>query len=105
MRRNRQQRLADEYERERAVDVVQIPFEKLEELLAALVLVDSADVDREPVADVVFLPKSLRRRVSGTSDPTPTTTEGTSRLPETVWIIACSSGELYMSARTPRNSG
>ena len=42
---------------------------------------------------------------AGTSDPTPTTTPGTVSLPETAWIIARSSGELYISARTLRNIG
>ena len=41
----------------------------------------------------------------GTSEPMPTTTPGTDSLPETAWIIARSSGELYMIARTLRNSG
>ena len=76
--RNRQQRLADQHERQSAVDVVQIPLEKLEQLLAALVLVDAADVDREPFVDAVLLPKPIRAACSGTSDPTPTTTPGTS---------------------------
>ena len=42
---------------------------------------------------------------AGTSEPTPTTTPGTSELPATAWIIARSSGELYMIARTPRKIG
>ena len=41
----------------------------------------------------------------GTSEPTPTTTPGTSWLPEIVWIISRSSGELYIRPRTLRNSG
>ena len=41
----------------------------------------------------------------GTSDPMPTTTPGTALLPETAWIIARSSGELYIIARTLRNNG
>ena len=42
---------------------------------------------------------------AGTSEPMPTTTPGTSELPATAWIIARSSDELYMIARTPRKIG
>ncbi len=35
------------------------------------------------------------------SDPIPTTTPGTSRLPDAAWIIVRSSCELYITARTP----
>ena len=45
------------------VDVPQIPLEKLEQLLAALVLVDPAHVDRESSLDAVLLPESVRLRV------------------------------------------
>jgi hypothetical protein len=62
-------------------------------VLAALVLVDPSDVDGERAADGVPLAKSPGWVAAGTSDPTPTTTDGTSRLPAS-WIIARSSGEL-----------
>jgi len=52
-----------------------------------------------------FCRKRAACALLGTSEPMPTTTPGTWWLPETAWIIARSSGELYMTARTLRNSG
>ena len=50
-------------ERQPAVDVPKIRLEKLEQLLAALVLVDAADVDRKSSVDAVLLPEPIRLRV------------------------------------------
>ena len=43
--------------------LAQVALEELEQLLAALVLVDAADVDGERAADVVLLPEARRLRV------------------------------------------
>ena len=106
MLRDGQNRVADEHQRQSSLAFAQVGQEIVEELLAALVLVDAADIDREGSADVELLPESLRlRRLAESSDPTPTTTDGTLWLPATAWIIARSSGELYIRARTPRKIG
>ena len=80
-------------------NVARVALEVVEQLAAALVLVDPADVDRERPVDA----RSCRRNRAGsvragTSEPTPTTTPGTSALPAAAWIIARSSCELYMIA-------
>ena len=83
-----------------------VMLEEIEQLGAALVLVDAADVDREPIAHVELLAEPRRRSIArGISEPMPTTTPGTVWLFDTAWISARSSNELYMSARTPRNIG
>ena len=90
-----------------SADDPRVALEVVEQLRAALVLVDAADVDREPIAEVELLPEPRRRRsAAGISDPTPTTTPGhVVCCRRRVWISARSSNELYISARTPRNTG
>ena len=60
---NRQQRVADQHQRQPAGGVAQVALEELEQLRAALVLVDPADVDRERSADVVLLTEPGRLRI------------------------------------------
>ena len=67
--------------------VTRVALEEVEQLRAALVLVDAADVDREPIADAGLLPEPRPRSPSaGISEPTPTTTPGTWWLPATAWM-------------------
>ena len=63
MRRNRQQRITDEDERELAGDVTEIPLKEFEQFVAAFVLIDAADVNGKRTADVVLLPKPVRLRI------------------------------------------
>ena len=73
---------------------------------AALVLVDAADVDRERAVDVELLPEARRARCArARPSRRRRRRRAPSALPATAWIIARSSGELYMIARTPRNTG
>ena len=103
---NGNDRRADEHQVHALGHRPAVALEELEQLAAALVLVDPADVDREPVAEIELLAKA---RGAGLVRewPTrhPTTTPGTSVLPETPLMSARSSNELYISARTPRNTG
>ena len=80
--------------------------EKSEQLLAALVLVDPPDVDREWLLDVVLLAKSFRRRSApGSRTQRPPRRREHARCRrrhESSPALPC---ELYMTARTPRNVG
>ena len=63
MLRHRQQRVADQDERQLAGRILQIALKELEELLAALVLVDAADIHGKRPADLVLLAEPRRLRV------------------------------------------
>jgi len=60
VRRHRDHRAADEHERQAPRKRRRVPGEVLEELLAALVLVDAAHVDRKRLADPELPAESLR---------------------------------------------
>jgi len=62
---DRQQRVPDQDQRELAGRILQVALEELEQLVAALVLIDAADVDRERSADVVFLAEAGALRIVG----------------------------------------
>ena len=83
-----------------------VALEVVEQLRAALVLVDPARrKSRSGRARRTFAENARRWLCAGISEPTPTTTPGTSALPAIAWISARSSNELYMNARTPRKNG
>ncbi len=63
MLRDVEQRVADQDERQPPGRFLQVRVEELEQLLAALVLVDAADVDGERTADVELLPETRRLRI------------------------------------------
>ena len=64
---------------------------------------DKTGLDVVP-ADSTTIPEPT---TGGTTPSTsvPTTTPGTDALPEAAWMMARSSGELYISARAARNTG
>ena len=66
---NRQQRVADQHERQASGRVAHVPLEELEQLRAPLVPVDPADVDREGPAYAVLLTKTGRLRILGHVGP------------------------------------
>ena len=80
--RDRHDRAADEHQVEAARKRRGVAQEEVEQLLAALVLVDPPDVDGKRLPDVVLVRGTAARRSrQGISDPIPTTTPGTSSLP------------------------
>jgi len=96
MVRDLQQRVADQHERELARGISNVRLEEIEQLGAALVSRRCGRRrDGKRPANVELVPKTvLAGGLDGTSDPTPTTTDGTLRLPESDWIIARSSGRV-----------
>ena len=105
VRRDRDDRLADEHEIQPARERHRVALEVVEELAAPLVGVDAPDVDRKRPVDLVPPPETRgigsRRHLRAHADDD----AGTCSLRVAFWIIARSSYELYMIPRTPLNIG